>query len=341
MYFMASSSLGWSPMRRTGCGAFDSMPRRDVGSVERMTTPEQMIETITAEYGRHAGRRALHAKGTFARGRFTATPAARALTRAAHMQGEPVDVLLRFSTGGGDPGIPDRAPGVRGLGASFSLPDGAVTDVVCQTAPRFPVRTPEEFEGLLKANTNDRSRAWKLPLFLARHPRVVPTLPPNLASLKPPFGFTHISYYGIHAFRWLDAQGGSRFVRYTLTPDSHDQRLSGDEAKQRGPDYLEEELVETLSTGPARLTFQVQVAQPGDPTNDPSAEWPAERERVDVGTLEVLEVVADPEGGDHIHVFDPTRVTDGIELSDDPILAFRREAYSVSANRRLETSDGR
>lgn len=301
-----------------------------------MTTPEQMVATITAEYGHHAGRRALHARGTFARGRFTATPAARALTRAAHMQGDPVDVLLRFSSGGGDPAIPDHEPGVRGVGISFSLPDGTVTDVVCQTVPRFPVRTPEDFEALLKANTRDRSRAWKLPLFLARHPTVLPSLKPNLEALTPPVGYTTLPYYGVHAFRWLDADGGSRFVRYTLLPEGGDQRLSGGEAKQRGATYLEEELVERLRGGPARMTFEVQVAQPGDPADDPSAQWPADRERVAVGTLEVLEVVADPEGGDHIHVFDPNRVTDGIEPSGDPILAFRREAYSVSATTRLE-----
>jgi catalase len=33
-------------------------------------------------------------------------------------------------------------------------------------------------------------------------------------------------------------------------------------------------------------------------------------------------------------VFDPSRVTDGIELSDDPILNFRPRAYSVSIERR-------
>ena len=301
-----------------------------------MTTPEQMIETITAEYGHHTGRRALHARGTFARGRFTATPAARELTRAAHMQGEPVDVLLRFSTGGGDPGIPDSMPGVRGMGASFSLPDGSVTDVVCQSAPRFPVHTPEQFEALMKANTRGRSRAWKLPLFLARNPYAVPTLKPNLESLTPPVGYTTLPYFGVHAFRWLDAGGGSRFVRYTFLPEGGDQRLSGEEAKQRGANYLEEELAERLRSRPACLTYQVQIAQDGDRTDDPYTQWPDDRDRVDVGTLEVLEVIPDPEGGDHIHVFDPNRVTDGIETSDDPILAYRREAYSVSANRRLD-----
>ena len=38
-----------------------------------------------------------------------------------------------------------------------------------------------------------------------------------------------------------------------------------------------------------------------------------------------------------ILVFDPTRVTDGIELSDDPILRFRPRAYSVSVARRSAT----
>jgi catalase len=36
-------------------------------------------------------------------------------------------------------------------------------------------------------------------------------------------------------------------------------------------------------------------------------------------------------------VFDPTRVTDGIGLSDDPILHFRRAAYAQSVLRRSGT----
>ena len=38
--------------------------------------------------------------------------------------------------------------------------------------------------------------------------------------------------------------------------------------------------------------------------------------------------------GGEIFVFDPVRVTDGIELSEDPILQFRPKAYSVSIERR-------
>ena len=59
-----------------------------------------------------------------------------------------------------------------------------------------------------------------------------------------------------------------------------------------------------------------------------TARWSA------AGRLEITASVDDPERDDHIDVFDPLRLTDGIEPSEDPILHARRRAYSVSAYRR-------
>jgi catalase len=83
----------------------------------------------------------------------------------------------------------------------------------------------------------------------------------------------------------------------------------------------------------------VQIAAPGDDIDDPSAQWPADRERVDVGTLTLTKVIDDPERSGDIIVFDPVRVTDGIELSDDPVLQFRPRAYSVSVDRRIASRE--
>ena len=49
----------------------------------------------------------------------------------------------------------------------------------------------------------------------------------------------------------------------------------------------------------------------------------------------VTEELPDPEVDGTPTVFDPTRVVDGIELSDDPILRFRPSAYSESISRRV------
>jgi catalase len=80
--------------------------------------------------------------------------------------------------------------------------------------------------------------------------------------------------------------------------------------------------------------LSVQIAEDGDAVDDPSIPWPDERPWVTIGRLEITGLAHDREQGDDVLVFDPTRVTDGIELSDDPILRFRTQAYAESVLRR-------
>jgi catalase len=296
-------------------------------------SPEQAVNAINERFGRH-GARALHAKGTLCKGTFTATPAAARLTRAAHMQGEPVDVTVRFSNGSGDPNMPDYGPEVRGMAAKFYLPDGSRTDISAQTVPRFPVRTPDAFINLLRASAPGRGRLWRLPLFLATHPEALPALRANAPALKPPASYASCGYYAIHAFKWIDAGGGERWVRYRWLPEDDSPPLSQEEAKSRGRDYLQDDIRERLKGG-VRFTLEVQIAGPGDKVDDPTAVWPEERETVAAGTLEVTELETGRETGGDVLVFDPVRVTDGIELSQDPILQYRSAAYSVSVERRM------
>jgi catalase len=56
-----------------------------------------------------------------------------------------------------------------------------------------------------------------------------------------------------------------------------------------------------------------------------------------VGRLVLTGPETERERDGDILVFDPTRVTAGIELSDDPILHFRPRAYSASVERRAPT----
>jgi catalase len=298
--------------------------------------PKQAIDVINARFGRHPGARALHAKGTLCRGSFTATPEARRLTRAAHMQGEPVDATVRVSNGSGDPGSPDYAPDVRGMAAKFYLPDGSRTDISAQTVPRFPVRTPDAFINLIRANMPGRGRAWRMPLFLATHLDALPALRANAASLKPPASYASCAYYAVHAFKWLDADGGERWVRYAWRPAADEPALASEEARNRGRDYLQEDIAERLDRGPVRFTLEVTIAGEGDAIDDPTSVWPAERQKVDAGTLELTGLETGRESGGDVLVFDPMRLTDGIEPSADPILNYRPASYSASVERRMQ-----
>jgi catalase len=295
---------------------------------------EQAVEAANQSFGRHRGHRALHAKGTLLRGAFTATPEAASLTRAAHMQGEPVAVTARVSNGGGNPHVPDYAPDVRGLAVKLYLPDGSRTDIVAQSAPRFPVRTPEAFVELLRAARPGPAIAWKFPAFLVRHPDAIARMPANIPTLRPPASYATCNYYAVHAYRFVDGSGGSRYVRYKFVPEAGRAYLGPLQARRRGRDYLQEEIRERVRRGPVRFTLELQIAGPGDDVNDPSSRWQAGRRRVRAGTLELTALDTEREVGGDVLVFDPSRVTDGIEPSDDPVLRFRPGAYSESVARR-------
>lgn len=247
------------------------------------------------------------------------------------MQGDPVDVTARISNGSGDPDSPDHAPDVRGLAVTCHLPDRSRTDILAQTAPRFPVRTPEAFIELVCANQPGFVGRLKVLGFLARHPDAIGALRVNVPLLKPPPSYATCRFYATHAFKWIDADEGERWVRYTWLPEAVEADISAKEARDRGPDYLQHEIAERLERGPVRFLLQLQLAADGDPTDDPMAVWPADREKVTAGTLELTDV--DSDAGDSI-IFDPTRLTDGIEPSEDPILLYRAPAYSVSFTRR-------
>ena len=299
--------------------------------------PEQIVDAIHDINGRHAGTRAVHAKGVVCAGAFTATPAGAALTRAAHMRGDPVRATVRFSNGGGDPAAPDYAKDGRGLAVKLYLPDGSRTDMVALTLPCFFVRTAEDFLEFTRARKPDPETGQpdmeKMGAFLQAHPEALPAIQHAL-SQPAPASYAQLEYHGIHAFRWIAPDGAERWVRYSFRPAAGEAGLSDDEARAGSTDYLQEEIRARLESGPVEFTLEVTLAEEGDDPDDPTQPWPEERERVVAGTLRIDGLDDTRERDGDVLVFDPTRVTDGIELSGDRILRVRPDAYAVSVERR-------
>lgn len=297
---------------------------------------ERIVDTFGKLYGVHDGHRAVHAKGVLCAGTFTATPGAGTLTRAAHMQGEPVRVHIRFSNAGGDPGKPDGSREGRGMAVKFYLPDGTTTDVVAVTVPVFAARTPEDFLELISARLPDPATGKpddaKIGEYLQEHPEAMPSITAALTA-QPPESFLRLVYHGVHAFSFQNG-GDARWVRYRWEPEAGEAFLESDEARNRPPDYLRTELEESLVRGPGVFRLWAQLAEDGDPIDDPTLAWPDERERIELGRLEIAELAFDREHDGDVLVMDPTRVTDGIGLSGDRILRARAHAYAESVFRR-------
>ena len=181
-------------------------------SVERASLAERSVDAINAISGKHPGFRAAHAKGTLCAGTFTPSPGAADLSRAAHLQGDPVRVTVRFSNGSGDPSAPDGDPrDGRVMAIKFYLPDGTTTDIVSITIPVFFVRDPEEFLAFTHARRPDPETGepdmGKLGAFIAEHPATGAAVQLILPTLAPPRSYATCAFNSLHAFR-LEPGGG-------------------------------------------------------------------------------------------------------------------------------------
>jgi catalase len=305
---------------------------------------EEIVDALNAINGVHPGYRAVHAKGTVCEGSFTAAPEAAKLSRAAHLRGDPVKATVRFSNASGNPETSDANPiAGRGMATKFHLPDGEATDIVAVPLVVFMVRNPEDFLALTRARIPDPDTGQpdpeKLGAFVGEHPETTNALQLGLPKLAPTTSYATSGYNGLHAFGLVSAEGETTWGRYGWRPEAGEEYLSEDQIEAADRDYLQAEIRERLGAGIARFTLEFTLAADGDPLDDPTAVWEGEREIIPLGELELTGVIEDAETPERPLVFDPMRLTDGIEPSEDKILAARPKAYSVSIERR--TMQGR
>lgn len=310
-------------------------------AADAAVTPGVAVQTVdTLEKlagGRHAGFRANHAKGVLATGTFVATGEAKTLSKAAHLQGTPVPVIVRFSNATGVPDLPDAHPGAspHGIAIRFQLPGAGVTDIVSISHDGFPVATPEDFLGLLNAIAASGPEAKKptpVETFLGSHPaaKAFATAP------KPaPVSYATLPFFGVNAFKFTNAAGTSVYTRYRIVPVAGDQRLSDADAAKAAPNYLVDDLGARLAKGPIAYSIKVQLAKDGENVNDATKVWDSQHAEVTLGTLTLDALLADGAKAEKSLFFNPLLLVDGIAPSADPILLARPGAYAVSVGRRV------
>jgi catalase len=247
-----------------------------------------------------------------------------------------VSVLGRFSLGGGQPYAADSPSEVRGLGLQFSLPDGELWRTAMVNLPVFPFRGPQAFYEQLLASkpdpTTGKPDPAKMKAFLARHPETEAAL--KVIKGQPiSSGFDNSTFHGLNAFRFINTGGGSTPVRWVLTPMQPFEAVNTT-SSPRDKQYLFDALIAQIHRQPLRWHLILIVGQPGDPTNDATIAWPAEREQVDVGTLTLDRVESDDTSAARDINFDPLVLPAGITPSDDPLLSARSAIYSQSYTRR-------
>jgi catalase len=271
-------------------------------------------------------------------GMFTATPEAARISRAAHFAGIPIPATIRFSVGSGNPFVSDKSVDDHGMAVKFHLPDGATTDIVARMVAAAQASTPEGFLAFFHAVAPDPATGQPNPAaveaLIKEHPDVQRFLELN-AALKPIASYAQAIYSASHTFRFINAEGVTTLGRYRWLPEAGVATLTQAELQARDDNYLSDELRARLERGPVVFQLQLQLAEPGDDINDSTKDWPDTRRAVALGRLEITSLIESRPDLAESMVFDPTNFTDGIDASDDPVLAIRKAVYERAYARRM------
>jgi catalase len=299
-------------------------------SPERLT-PDRVVDAFEPPSGPPLGHRRNHAKGICFTGTFESNGAGSALSKAAVFARGQYPVLGRFNLATPNPNAADATVRVRGIGLQISTPDGQVWRSAMIDPPFFPVSTPQVFYALLVATGSKDPDAMKT--VVTAHPEIAAF--GAWAKSAPWTGsYAEERFNSLNSFVFTDSSGAAKTVRWSILPASQPVPVPPDELAKRGPDFLEQEITERVHAGPQHWTMVVTVANPDDPTSDPSKAWPEDRRTVEVGTLTVQQIEAERDGPCRDINFDPTVLPDGMRTSDDPFPAARSSAYAKSYDRR-------
>jgi catalase len=194
----------------------------------------------------------------------------------------------------------------------------------------FPVGTGEDFLALQKAilaTDPTKPHPWPVEVFLSTRPRALKFV----QDPKPtPVSFATEAFFGTNAWVFVNHKGVTQPGRYQILPVAGQHYVSDAEGKAQTPNFLIEELKTRLAQESVTFRLLLQVPNPGDATNDASIVWPDDRKTIDMGTMTITTVDPNSDAAEKALAFDPTRLTNGIDLSDDPLPALRSTVYKLS-----------
>ncbi|RZJ89683.1 MAG: catalase family peroxidase [Chryseobacterium sp.] len=306
------------------------------GLVGGRTTTQTFLKDTPSTFP--AGYRRAHGKGICFEGNFRASGRGVPFSVARVFAQQIVPAVGRFSLGSPDPYAPDNSTRTVSMALMLTADDGEQWRMKLNNEPFFATRDAEGFLKQMEAykpnpatGTPDPAR---VEAFLKEYPEAKKYVKWD-ATAPWTRSFAGAQYNVINSFILIDENGKKQPIRWSMRPHEPFTSWSVSQRKQASHDVLFDDLKKRLQKGPLYWDLVLTLADSVDPVNDPSQIWPASRTEIVAGTLEVSQVFDQADGGCRDVNFDPTRVPNGIILSDDPVLLARAGIYSHSHNSRV------
>ncbi len=291
--------------------------------------------------------RVVHARGSGAHGYFECLEPLTDLTRASLFSepGKRTPVFVRFSTVAGERGSTDTARDVRGFAVKFYTDEGN-WDLVGNNIPVFFIQDAMKFPDLVHAVKPEPHHAmpqaasahdtfWD---FVSLMPESTHMLMWVMSDRAIPRSYRMMQGFGVHTFRFVNADGESRFVKFHWNPLAGTHALAWDEAVKisgADPDFHRRDLWEAIESGayPAwELGIQVFTERDAERFSfdvlDATKIIP--EELVPLRTVGRLVLNRNPDNffaETEQVAFCTAHVVPGIDFSNDPLLAGRIHSY--------------
>ncbi|MFJ2508767.1 catalase [Arthrobacter citreus] len=342
---------------RQGHPVTDNQNTRTVGSRGPATLENyQFLEKISHFDRERIPERVVHARGFVAYGEFEATgkwgdePISR-YTRAKLFSepGKKTDVAIRFSTviGGRDSSEAARDP--RGFAVKFYTEDGN-WDMVGNNLGVFFIRDAIKFPDVIHSLKPDpvtfRQEPARIFDFMSQTPESMHMLVNLFSPRGIPADYRHMQGFGVNTYRWVNADGESKLVKYHWQPRQGVKSLTEEDAAniQAGDlGHASKDLYEVIERGDyPQWDLYVQLMDDNDHPEldfdplDDTKTWPEEVFVPQlVGTMTLNRNVSDHHNENEQISFGTGVLVDGLEFSDDKMLVGRTFSYSDTQRYRV------
>jgi catalase len=342
---------------RQGHPVHDNQNQRTVGARGPATLENyQFLEKISHFDRERIPERVVHARGFLSYGTFTATgmwgdePVER-YTRAKLFAraGEETPVALRFSTviGGRDSSEAARDP--RGFAVKFYTEDGN-WDLVGNNLGVFFIRDAIKFPDVIHALKPDpvtfRQDPARIFDFMSQTPESMHMLVNLFSPRGIPADYRHMQGFGVNTYKWVDAEGGTKLVKYHFMPTCGVASMTEEDAAavQAGElGHASKDLHDAIERGDfPEWELLVQMMDDHDhpeldfdPLDDTKV-WPEELfPPKKVGTLQLNRNVENVFAENEQAAFGTGVLVDGLDFSDDKMLVGRTFSYSDTQRYRV------
>jgi catalase len=299
--------------------------------------------------------RIVHARGAAAHGYFQVYESQAKLTRAAFLNDPSVKtpVFVRFSTVGGSRGSADTARHERGFAVKFYTSEGNY-DLVGNNMPVFFIQDSIKFPDFVHAvkpephneipqASSAHDTFWD---FCGLAPESAHMVLWLMSDRAIPRSFRMMEGFGVHTFRFINAEGASTYVKFHWKPLLGMHALVWDEAQKlagKDPDFHRRDLWEAIESGNFP-EWELGVQTFDDATADsfdfdildctkliPEELVPVVR----IGKMTLDRNPVDYFAETEQVAFSTAHIVPGIDFSNDPLLQGRNFSYQDTQLSRL------